>query len=276
MAAHAVYVKKLITGVSIVVGKKAWCKEHFKCGTCKTVINSEKHREYKKNPICDNCYNQLTNYTCRKCKETIEHMDLVEALGHQYHTGCFVCSVGDHKLDDQEPYYEHKDLKIYCQTHYDELDKGEACQKCGKVLDTEYVKLGNKSYHSACWTCQKCSKPIKTKDAVQVQGQFFCQDCAKVDTKIHDRKNVTGRRLVPGYGDIDSDPDVVPPSASKRFPYKTLVLKRPHLPREVDQRQKEAYLTGEEFTEVFGCSGTEWNSYPTWKKLMLKKEKNLF
>jgi len=222
---------------------------------------------------------KLTEYTCRKCSQIIDHRDVLDALGHQYHTGCFVCSVGDHQLSDQEPYYEHKDLKIYCQTHFDQLDKGDACAKCGQTLDTEFVQLGDKSYHAACWTCKKCDTVIQSRDAVQVTGGFYCRNCAKVDVKIHsaDRKqNVVGKRLVPGYGDSEVPEGVIPPSAGKKYPYRTLRQKHPYLPREVDTRQKEQYLTPEEFIEVFGVTQFAFSRYPTWKRLLLKKEKELF
>jgi len=271
--------KKLITGVAIAVGNRTWCKEHFKCGQCKTLITSDKHREYKNAPICEDCYGKLTTYTCKRCNLIIDHRELVESMGFQFHKDCFVCSVGDHKLEDQEPYHEHKDLKIYCQRHFDELDKGDVCAACGKTIDSEYVQSEGQNFHATCWRCVKCNTVIQTRTAVQMQGKFYCTTCAKPDTKIHDRgdpKQVTGKRLIRGYGDYEPGEGSIPPSASKRYPMKVLQLRPPQIPREIDFRQREQYLSDEEFLENFGVTIKEFNSFPLWKRIHMKKEKKLF
>jgi len=87
---------------------------------------------------------------------------------------------------------------------------------------------------------------------------------------------VFGKRLVPGYGDSEVPEGVIPPSAGKKYPYRILRQKHPYLPREVDTRQKEQYLTPEEFIEVFGVTQLAFSRYPTWKRLLLKKRKNYF
>ncbi|CAD7701852.1 unnamed protein product [Ostreobium quekettii] len=47
-------------------------------------------------------------------------------------------------------------------------------------------------------------------------------------------------------------------------------------PSNVDPTRREEYLTEEEFKKVFWCSYSEYQQYPQWKQLWLKKEKELF
>jgi len=97
------------------------------------------------------------------------------------------------------------------------------------------------------------------------------------DSKEIDRfKMVKPKRLVRGYGEYEAAPGTVPPWESKTYPLEILRLRPPLIPKEIDFRQREQYLEDKEFKQVFGMDMVTFNALPLWKRLMLKKEQNLF
>ncbi|RDD41012.1 Advillin [Trichoplax sp. H2] len=61
---------------------------------------------------------------------------------------------------------------------------------------------------------------------------------------------------------------------SKKYTYTQLTIK-PY-PEGVDPSEREKHLSDEEFHEVFGMSAAEYENLPQWKRVNLKKAKNLF
>jgi len=269
--------KQVITGVCIESGGKAWCEEHLTCTKCDK--NLEKFRSVDNNPYCDDCYGLLSSYVCRACETTIDHRDHIEALGFHFHFRCFVCSKGDHKIEDKTKYYEFGG-KIYCEDHWDEKEHLNKCGACGKLIDHDYVKVCGQEFHTKCWTCGGCKQVIGTKTAAKFDNVYYCTRCAqKEDQKRKDGRvmePVYAKRLIRGYGEYEAAPGTIPPWESKCYPLATLLLRPPLIPKEIDFRQREQYLEEKEFKKVFGVPMRTFNGYPLWRRLMMKKEVNLF
>lgn len=64
-------------------------------------------------------------------------------------------------------------------------------------------------------------------------------------------------------------------SGKSAFPYQSLTAGF-KWPSEVDPRSREEHLSAGEFQEVFGVTFKEYQAFPSWKRLQLKKEKMLF
>ncbi|XP_066469584.1 advillin [Tiliqua scincoides] len=60
------------------------------------------------------------------------------------------------------------------------------------------------------------------------------------------------------------------------YPLDVLLSCQDELPENVDPAKKENYLSEEDFARVFGMTREEFAALPTWKQLILKKEKGLF
>jgi len=53
-------------------------------------------------------------------------------------------------------------------------------------------------------------------------------------------------------------------------------LQRTVPPEGVDPTKKEMYLSDEDFQEVFGMTKEQYETYPEWKRLNMRKERGLF
>jgi len=59
------------------------------------------------------------------------------------------------------------------------------------------------------------------------------------------------------------------------YTYKQLTCTKKFQPDDVDAKNRETFLNDEEFLELFGSTKEEFSKLPQWKKLNLKKNKNL-
>lgn len=60
------------------------------------------------------------------------------------------------------------------------------------------------------------------------------------------------------------------------YPLDVLLACQDELPENVDPAKKENHLSEQDFVRVFGMTREEYAALPTWKQLLLKKEKGLF
>uniref|UniRef100_A0A6J0SV50 Advillin n=1 Tax=Pogona vitticeps TaxID=103695 RepID=A0A6J0SV50_9SAUR len=76
--------------------------------------------------------------------------------------------------------------------------------------------------------------------------------------------------LAPKLGTVDGS------SNHQTYPLEVLLSNQEELPEDVDPAKKENFLSDEDFLRVFGIPREEFAAFPTWKQLLIKKEKGLF
>jgi paxillin len=126
---------------------KCWHPEHFVCSECSAPFTSLTFREHDNRPYCEEDYQKLFGEWCAKCGKPIDDQ-VVVAMEKKFHTECFVCEDGKHKIGEGEHFYLHFD-KVYCPKHFESLFTAK-CDVCKKELDAGYTKQEGKSYHSQC------------------------------------------------------------------------------------------------------------------------------
>jgi len=282
---------------------KGWHDECFDCHVCHAKFDDSLTgiHNIDGNPYCESCYDSTHAGACSVCDKSIGLGELVEAQGERFHKSCFVCAEGPHEMESGS-FWKH-DGKLYCVAHWESLNILDKCFRCKKSIDSEYVKIGTKIFHPKCWTCNACRKIIRDNEAGQVAGEFYCAECCKsgrakagkgkgkmtsagiwVPEDEEEAKAaakakilmVKPKRLVRGYGEYEAAPGTVPPWESKTYPLEIVRLRPPKIPKEIDFRQREQYLEDKVFKEVFGVDMVTFNGYPLWKRLMMKKERDLF
>jgi len=279
-----------IKGSFIKALDRSWHDACFNCTKCSKKFDAHLQgiHHIGSAPYCEDCYGAVAGGTCAVCNEVIGLADLIETLGDKFHRYCYRCCVGPHEMEIGN-FWKHEG-KMYCLAHWEASGLVDQCYACHKMIESEYVKIGTKCFHTKCWTCRYCKKIIKEDEVAQIQGQFYCVECAR-SGKVADGGHSRGgvyipgmdameilriKRLVRGYGEYECEPGVIPPSESCTYPLAVLRLRPGKIPKEIDFRQREQYLEESVFKEVFGVDMATFNDYPLWRRLMLKKEVELF
>ncbi|XP_071131214.1 PDZ and LIM domain protein 7-like isoform X24 [Mytilus edulis] len=105
-----------IVGECVNALQKTYHPKCFTCVQCKQQIGGNQFHLEDGKPYCENDWRQLFQTMCHSCNFPIEPGDnWVEAMGKNYHSGCFNCSTCQIGLEGQ-PFFA-KAGKPYCKTH---------------------------------------------------------------------------------------------------------------------------------------------------------------
>jgi hypothetical protein len=166
--------KQPITGEYVIINGQKIHLEHFRCELCHAEFLGGNFKEHEGKQVCLNCYSKIAKQCCARCKKPIVGRT-VTALNNIYHPECFCCTVcGD--LFTKGSYFEHDGLP-YCYFHHNQLF-GKVCCVCERVIPDNAINFNDHFYHSTCFKCHGCSKPLTTKAKVMgVDGKAMCGKC---------------------------------------------------------------------------------------------------
>ncbi|KAK3752621.1 hypothetical protein QZH41_018816, partial [Actinostola sp. cb2023] len=116
-------------------------------------------------------------------------------------------------------------------------------------------------------------------------GQFQAWDSEKwskgktfeeIKADMGDKVSESNMRITEkeAYKIINYNPDTFVPK--KNYTYEQLTRPVCLIPRDVDIKIREKYLTDEEFFQVFGMDKHDFHAKPKWQQLDMKKKKKLF
>jgi hypothetical protein len=92
---------------------------------------------------------------------------VLHALGRAFHPACFVCAQpGCTASLASGSHYVH-DGRAYCHAHITALRGGVAaprCAACGRAVEGERVRVGERAYHAACLSCCVCGARLSDED----------------------------------------------------------------------------------------------------------------
>eukprot|EP00050_Salpingoeca_kvevrii_P017212 m.63020 g.63020 ORF g.63020 m.63020 type:complete len:171 (-) comp7432_c0_seq1:490-1002(-) len=125
---------------------------------------------------------------CCKCSKVVVGKDSgCNALGKLWHVSCFVCKDCGTELYRGGGFYESEG-SVFCEQHYLERS-GPKCSKCSRPIADRILRLGEQSFHPACFRCGSCD--VRTAQL----GSFAhhagtacfcsCERRGKGDTKEH-------------------------------------------------------------------------------------------
>ncbi|CAD5219027.1 unnamed protein product [Bursaphelenchus okinawaensis] len=92
-----------------------------------------------------------------------------------WHPGCFKCEDCNDLLADL--LYFHKDGKYLCGRHYCEKTY-DRCAGCDElILDKQYTRAEERSWHVKHFSCFGCDKSFINEDYVNKDDMFYCLQC---------------------------------------------------------------------------------------------------
>ncbi|KAI6224646.1 hypothetical protein M3Y95_00774800 [Aphelenchoides besseyi] len=120
--------------------------------------------------------------TCRECRSSISHdsVGILPSKTHAnktdiWHPGCFKCEQCHDLLADL--LYFFKEGQYLCGRHFCEKTY-ERCAGCDElILDKQYTRAEDRSWHVQHFCCFGCDKHFMNEDYVSKQGQFYCLEC---------------------------------------------------------------------------------------------------
>ncbi|XP_013119394.2 LIM domain kinase 1 isoform X2 [Stomoxys calcitrans] len=122
---------------------------------------------------CAGCLNELN--------PSNDEEESIEALGQEWHTDCFRCSVCDNHLHN---WYFEKEGLLFCRDDYYQRF-GEACQQCTDFISGPVMVAGDHKFHPECFCCSICHTFIGYGEAFALleRSKLFCDSCYKKNMK---------------------------------------------------------------------------------------------
>ncbi|XP_061390989.1 LIM domain kinase 1 [Musca vetustissima] len=118
--------------------------------------------------------------TCAGCLNELyssNDEDYTIALGQEWHTDCFRCSVCDNHLHN---WYFEKEGLLFCRDDYYQRF-GEACQHCSNYISGPVMVAGDHKFHTECFCCTNCRAFIGYGEAFALleRSKLYCDTCYK-------------------------------------------------------------------------------------------------
>eukprot|EP00450_Noctiluca_scintillans_P007993 CAMPEP_0194487352 /NCGR_PEP_ID=MMETSP0253-20130528/7661_1 /TAXON_ID=2966 /ORGANISM="Noctiluca scintillans" /LENGTH=679 /DNA_ID=CAMNT_0039327557 /DNA_START=32 /DNA_END=2071 /DNA_ORIENTATION=+ len=152
--------KQPISGEALSAGDLNFHPACFKCSACSTPITSQYFMNGEQ-IVCGNC---RQTPVCGECKQEVSGKAVKSDDGQIYHPACFEKVVARAK--------EAKEAARKSPS------ATAGCKGCGKEFEQgdSLMKVGDFTFHKACFICDTCKNPIKGK-YFDRGGKFACEDC---------------------------------------------------------------------------------------------------
>lgn len=150
----------------------------LRCSACRRELSRSAagcHMDKSGAMFCDAC-SAARAMRCAGCSAEITGR-YMEVDGKTYHRECFACATCRRQISGK--YFKTKDGALRCSECHEVANPPEICAGCGAAIrDGRSMKSGGQTYHVACFSCNKCRKPIegpfwRTDDGC---GRL-CKDC---------------------------------------------------------------------------------------------------
>ena len=167
---------KILDGGHLAVGTQHYHESCFSCTECNALFASVKEPISLNSsglPICKNCIKP--KYICYTCGNGI-FSQLLEALGHTYHTECFTCENCSVILGGS---YALLDDHILCRNCSTTIQRSN-CETCNQLLIGKYLLVQGRKHHQDCINCGKCGSKIEISDrqATASNDLIICGSCS--------------------------------------------------------------------------------------------------
>jgi len=113
---------------------------------------------------------------CLKCDKPVAALSEAFGLdtGECFHRDCFKCERCRIPITDGKFTMEGKLLyHPRCRS----LAAGDICHVCSKTIEDNVLTFKGTKYHSDCFTCSVCTKPLSGKPFSHVEDTLMCQTC---------------------------------------------------------------------------------------------------
>ncbi|XP_064604904.1 PDZ and LIM domain protein 7-like isoform X2 [Liolophura sinensis] len=164
-----------VRGPFVMAMGKTWCPDHFVCANpqCGVKLIDIGFVEEGGFLYCERDYAQHFAPHCKKCSAAIIG-ECVNALGGQWHPGCFVCHHCKKPIGGNT--FHQEDGKPYCEDDWNRMFQ-TMCYGCDFPIEPgdRWVEAMNKNWHAECFNCQHCQVNLEGQPFFPKGGKPFCK-----------------------------------------------------------------------------------------------------
>ncbi|KAK6625404.1 hypothetical protein RUM43_005701 [Polyplax serrata] len=173
---------KPIVGQVITALGKTWHPEHFTCTHCNQELGTRNFFERDGGPYCESDYHNLFSPRCAYCNGPILDK-CVTALEKTWHTEHFFCAQCGKQFGEEG--FHEREGKPYCRDDFFDMFAPK-CGGCNRPIMENYISALNSQWHTDCFVCRDCKKPVTGKSFYAMEGKPVCPGCVGVDDEEGD------------------------------------------------------------------------------------------
>ncbi|XP_041076977.1 four and a half LIM domains protein 1-like isoform X1 [Polyodon spathula] len=154
-----------------------WHEDCFRCAKCYKPLGSEPFSTKDDKILCSKCISREDSARCHGCyKPILPGTQSVAYKGNTWHEECFTCFQCKLPIGSQS--FLTKGEDIYC-TSCHEKKFAKICVHCKKAITSGGVSYQDQPWHSQCFVCNTCKKPLAGQPFTAHEDNLYCVDCYK-------------------------------------------------------------------------------------------------
>ncbi|KAF7707326.1 hypothetical protein HF521_018544 [Silurus meridionalis] len=155
-----------------------WHEDCFRCAKCYKPLANEPFAAKDDGKImCGKCGAREDSPRCQGCfKVIMPGSQNVEYKHKVWHEECFICFECKQPIRSQS--FLTKGDEFYCGTCH-EKKFAKNCARCKEPITSGGINYQDKPWHSECFVCHTCKKPLGGARFTAHEDDFYCVDCYK-------------------------------------------------------------------------------------------------
>ena len=152
---------------------KFFHEDCFVCKRCRESLYERKYFQAENDFLCEECMPPVIQ--CAACKNAINQT--VKYLKHDsyaWHRECFYCTSCRKSLISQG--FHTYDSHLMCEKCYAEK-VSQKCVVCHHTILGKAIQFNYTFYHTECFICNGCKKPLTGEKVQERKGAPYCQVC---------------------------------------------------------------------------------------------------
>uniref|UniRef100_A0A8C2CL11 Four and a half LIM domains protein 1 n=1 Tax=Cyprinus carpio TaxID=7962 RepID=A0A8C2CL11_CYPCA len=157
-----------------------WHEGCFRCAKCYKPLANEPFAAKDDGKImCGKCGDRDGSPRCQGCYKVITPgAKNVEYKHKVWHEECFICFECKQPIRSQS--FLTKGDEMYC-TGCHEKKFAKHCARCKEAITSGGITYQDQPWHSECFVCNTCKKPLAGARFTAHEDQFYCVNCYKAD-----------------------------------------------------------------------------------------------
>eukprot|EP00668_Euglena_longa_P003225 GGOE01003773.1.p1 GENE.GGOE01003773.1~~GGOE01003773.1.p1 ORF type:complete len:419 (-),score=107.86 GGOE01003773.1:502-1758(-) len=211
---------RLVGSAFVKAFGRMWHEDCFTCTACGLPIRDAKYAKKAEAPYHADCLAQEQGDFCAKCLRTILGT-VTTALDRKWHMECFTCGRCGRPIIDKcfaaigdVPYHSACDPVLSGTSTppassplaQGPQSTGQVCAGCSSVIESGMTTMAlGKVWHSECFCCAKCGRPIREDKFKTDRGTPFHINCKLAENSIFCRgchKEIHGGDIVNAMDEV--------------------------------------------------------------------------